>query len=877
MSALTIGDLVGYIRADGSDFERNLARSQLRMEGFRLDVNGRMRDLRGRFVRDANIMSRELATTFDEAEQSGTRITTVYSSVADAQSRTFRARMDRMREAGRRMAADLSGAFGRLRGAWDQVNFDRVKPIAQNFLGVAASVGKVGAAIGAVGPVASGLAATVGAIAPAAAVAVSGLIAVRLAAGALKLGMIGVSDAMTAALDPEKAADFAEALKKLAPNARAFALQVKAMAPELRTLQQDVQNRLFKGLDGILREMGKTTLPVLRTGLLNASGALNRMAVGVGSAAIGLSARGTLGTAITGATTGLHNLSRIPGQLVQGLVQIGAAAAPSFARLTKAGGAAFDRLTLAMQKAFDDGRMQRAIESAISLVGDLFEVLGNLGSIFASVFRAAQVSGGGMLGVLKEITGQLAAAFKSPEIQAGLRAVFGVMAQLAKSVGPILVSLLKTVAQVFAVLGPPVEALVKHLGAGLLKIAQALGPVVVSLAGAFGELVLAVLPIVDLAGDLIAGLLPVLTPLFKTLGEVIRQAAPVVAALATAVGALLMPLLSTLATQVMPKLMPPFIQMANTVFPLLADVLVQLTPSLTDLGLALAGLLVELTPLIVKGLELSVVLLNKLMPVIGPLIALLVRLATGGLQTLTHAIRQYVIPAVQALVALMRGDLSGALAHGKTLVSNFTSDAGAKFTSLRDKGSSALLQLSQTVASKALAAGRSLLNGINGPVSQVNSLFLNLPGQIRSALGGAGSMLYGIGRSILQGLISGIRDKIGELRSLLSEITSSIPSWKGPPETDAKLLTPAGRSVIAGFQRGIAAQVPALRQQLQGITTSLPGMGLGAPMAGQYAGVGARAAQDVTVIELHGDLKDAITKIVKNRGRGSVQLAFGTD
>ncbi|MFE5895829.1 hypothetical protein ACFQ67_00110 [Streptomyces sp. NPDC056488] len=872
--ALTIGELVGFIRADGSDFERNLARSQLRMEGFRVDVNGRMRDLRGRFVRDANIMGRELATSFDEAEAAGTRITTVYSSVADAQSRTFRARMDRMREAGRRMASDLSGAFGRLRGAWDQVNFDRLKPIAQSFLGVAASVGKVGAAIGVAGPAASGLVATIGAIAPAAAVAVSGLIAMKLATTAFKIGMVGVGDAVKAAMDPSDPEAFAEALKKLSPSARAFALQVRELQPQLKRLQQDVQERMFKGLDGILREMGKTTLPVLRTGLLNASGALNRMAVGVGSAAIGLSARGTLGTAITGATTGLHNLSRVPGQVVQGLVQIGAAAAPSFARLTKAGGAAFDRLTLAMQKAFDDGRMQRAIENAISLVGDLFEVLGNLGSVFASVFKAAQVSGGGMLGVLKEITGQMAKAFASPEVQSGLKAVFGVMSELAKAVGPILVSLLKTVAQTFAVLGPPVRELVKHLGDGLLKIATALGPVVVSLAGAFGQLVVAALPIVDLAGDLIAGLLPILVPLFKTLGEVIRQAAPVVAALATAVGALLMPLLSTLATQVMPKLMPPFIQMANTVFPMLADVLVQLTPSLAELGVALADLLVELTPLIVKGLELSVVLLNKLMPVIAPLIALLVRLATGGLQFLTDAIRRYVIPAVQALAALVRGDLSGAMAHGKTLVGNFASDAGSKFTSLRDKGSSALLQLSQTVASKALAAGRGLIDGVRGPVAQVNGLFLNLPGQIRGALGGAGSMLYGIGRSILQGLIDGIRAKIGELRSVLGGITSSIPDWKGPAETDAKLLTPAGRSVIAGFQRGIAAQVPALRQQLQGLTTSLPGMGLGAVGAGGYGA--AAATQQPIVIQLVGPgLRDVITDIVRVSGRGNVELAFG--
>ncbi|MFE5912092.1 hypothetical protein ACFQ6B_23825 [Streptomyces wedmorensis] len=874
MSALTIGDLVGYIRADGSDFERNLARSQLRMEGFRLDVNGRMRDLRGRFVRDANIMGRELATSFDEAEATGTRITTVYSSVADAQSRTFRARMERMQSAAGRMAGRVGASFARLREAWGRINFDRLQPLASGFLGVAASVGRMGAAFGAAAPAAAGLAATIGAMAPAAALAVSGMIAMRLASAALKIGMVGVSDAVSAALDPERAEEFEEALARLSPSARKFALQVKAMAPEFRALQQAVQERLFKGLDGVLKGMGKHTLPILRNGLTNSAGALNLMARGVGNAAIGLSKSGALGQAISGANVGLYNLAQVPSRIVQGLVQIGAAAAPAFDKLTEKAGAAADRLGDRMQRAFDSGGMQRAIESAIALVGDLFTVLGNVGSIFASIFKAAQVSGGGMLGVLKEITGQLADAFASPEVQNGLKAIFGVMSQVAKSVGPVLVSLLRTVAQVFAVLGPPVRELVKHLGDGLLKIADALGPVLVELAGAAGELVIAMLPVVDLAADLIAGILPVLTPLFHALGQVIKAAAPFVAALAKAAGDLLMPILNALATQVMPKLMPPLIDLANRVFPILTDVIIDLTPSLSELGIALADLLVELTPLIVAVLELTVALLDDLMPVIGPLITLMTQLTGGALMAVSGTITRYVIPAVKGIAALLRGDFSGALAQGKTLARNYAEDLGRNFTNMKTRAGSALSQLGQTASTKGAEVGQNLIGAIRGRLDTTVGMFRALPDQVRRALGNLGGLLVSAGRSILQGLINGVRQKISDLRSTLGGITASLPAWKGPPDTDATILTPAGRSVMAGFQAGIRSQVPSLQRQLQGITSNLPGMGFGATGGGAYASSGA-SAQPI-VIELHGDgLKDTITRIVQTKGRGNVQIAFG--
>jgi phage-related protein len=826
--ALTIGDLVGYIRADDSGMRRGLSDAELRMRGFQRDTEGRLRHLDGRFATLGEQIAAGLRTGTDEGDRFGASL------------------------------RNLAGMAGRLGG-------------------LAASIGGIAGGLGAAVPLVAGLAAAVANMAPAAALAVSGLIAVRLAAGALKLGMIGVEDAVTAALDPSKAAEFEEALKKLAPSAQAFARQVKALAPEFKKLQQDVQERLFKGLDSVLKEMGTTTLPVLRKGLVDAAGSLNAMAKGVGAAAVSLSKSGILGRAVDGATTGLSNLSRVPGQLVTGLGQVGAAAAPAFAKLTASAGKAFDKLAAKLTKAFESGEMQAAIERAISLIGELAAVVKNIGSIIGSIFSAAEASGGGFLGVLKEITGQAAKAFASPEVQAGLQALFGVMSQLAKSVGPILVSLLKTVGSVLKVLGPPVEQLVKHLGDGLLKIAVALGPVVVTLASAFGQLLTMALPLVDLAADLIAAILPALTPLFTALGAVIKAATPLVAQLAATLGAVLMPIITTLATQVLPKLVPPFVELVNRIFPQLTNILVQLTPSLTDLGLALADLLVELTPLIVKVLELGVALFDDLMPYLGPLIGLIVKLTAGALMVMAGAITRYVIPAVQAIAALLRGDFSGALQHGKTIASNFVNDVVRRFLNLRDRAGQALTQLGQSVGRSAAQMGQSLVRSVQQKLGEAAALFRGLPGLIRSSIPGAGGILHSIGQAIIRGLINGVTSMIPSLSGTLGRITASLPDWKGPAETDAKILTPAGQKVMQGFMGGIASQVPALQRQLQGLTGAVPGMAMGPMTARPYAGAGAGGGQQRVVIEFRGPqwIRDAIREVVQTDGRGNVQVAFG--
>lgn len=59
--ALTIGELVGFIRADDSGFRRGISDARLRMRGLQRSTDGTLRDIRGRFVSEGEAAGRGLA------------------------------------------------------------------------------------------------------------------------------------------------------------------------------------------------------------------------------------------------------------------------------------------------------------------------------------------------------------------------------------------------------------------------------------------------------------------------------------------------------------------------------------------------------------------------------------------------------------------------------------------------------------------------------------------------------------------------------------------------------------------------------------------------------------------------------------------------
>lgn len=96
-----------------------------------------------------------------------------------------------------------------------------------------------------------------------------------------------------------------------------------------------------------------------------------------------------------------------------------------------------------------------------------------------------------------------------------------------------------------------------------------------------------------------------------------------------------------------------------------------------------------------------------------------------------------------------------------------------------------------------------------------------IPGRILDGLGDLGSTLRDAGRKVLTGLINGIKDKIGDLKGTLQGITKKLTDWKGPPQTDKKILRKNGRLIMGGLLDGISDGIPNLRKLLRDVTKDL--------------------------------------------------------
>lgn len=854
--ALRIGELVGFIRADDSGMRRGLSDAELRMRGFQRDTEGRLRTLDGRFA----TLGEQIALGFRQAGDEGGR---------------------------------FGGVLGRLGG------------MAGGLAGVAGSVGRIAAMLGAAAPAAAGLAATLANIAPAGGVAVTAMLALKQATFAVQLGTQGMGDALKAALDPSKAAEFEEALAKLSPEARQFALAVRDLGPAWKELQQEVQDELFRGLAENLQRTAKSVLPVLRRELVNTSTALGDMAAGAMGAARELADNGTLGKAMGSASKGLSNLSGIPGVVVTALGQIAAAAGPSFEALTSAAAGAAFQIGDKLGSAFESGRMQEAIEGAIDLIGELAEVGANVGSILGSVFKAAQTSGGGFVGTLQEITGALADAFASPAVQEGLEALFGTMATLAKTAAPLLGQALGLIAPVLAKLGPPIQTLIGALGDALSPIIEALGPVLESAAGAFGALVEAIAPILPVLGRLIADLLPVLTPLFDALRQIFDALAPSIELIAETLGQTLSPILQALPALIQP-LLDAFVELAEQQGPLLADLLTQLQPSFVKLGEAFGQVLAALGPLMPQLFLLSAQLFQVIAPYLPGLIDAFAQLALVFTTGLVWVIQNAVVPALQLLGAMLSGDTPAATAAAvkamlglrqimQTVWSMIVADVSRKIgevvawiRGLPGRAAAALGGLPASLRGPATQAGGQLVAAIRQKIADAVNWIRGLPGRARSALGNLSGVLAAAGRSLISGFINGIRGMIGSVRSAAADVVSAArdffpfsPAKKGPFAGKGYTLY-SGRALMDGFVEGVEDRLPAIRSVLNGLELRTPivpayaASGVGALPGFASGATQQRVAVDVN-LQMAGpeEVTRLIRGIVNEKGGGDVQLTFG--
>lgn len=806
------GSLVGdaTIRVDG---DTDPAMRALRQ--FSRDANGQLRDVRGRFVSESALINRSLTSAAGGGDRFGISLRGIASAAGTA-----------------------AGILGR----------------------VGLGIGAIGAAAGTAAPLLAGIVTTLENIAPAGAVAVTGMLAVTQASAAIKIGMVGVEDAVTAAFDTSEAGakKFDEALKKLAPNARAFAEQVKELQPAFQRFQQGIQNRLFAGFAGELDGLSTTVLPVVRKNLNDTASTLNRMALGAGAAARELATSGTLGKAMAGANKGLTNLQKIPGQIVTGLGQLAAAGAPAFDRLTAGVGGFATRIGEKLNEAFESGALEKAVNTAVDVLKDLGTVAGNVFGILGNIMAPVQQAGGGLVGTLKEITGVLKDATATQGFQDAIRAVSTVMATLARTAGPLLGQALAAIGPILTTLQGPAETLIGALGAGLSPIIGALGPVLQSAAAAVGVLVESLAPMLPVIGQLVASLLPALTPLLDAVQTVFAALAPVVQTLSETLQATLAPILAQL-----PALIGPLADMLAGQLvmgiQLLGDLLIQLAPSFVSLGTSVGQLMATAAPLVAIIAGLSTQLMGALLPAIQPIVNVIATLASALASQLASTLTNLVMPALQLVTDLLRGDfsaawnslkalVSGVVTHFTTTLSNIGSIIGSILQGIVDRfvwlyniliGNSivpdlimgiiswfgrlpgmvfsAISSLAGGLARAATTALSRFRAGIVSGASTAIGFVRGIPGRARAALSSLGGMIASVATAAFNRFRSAVTTGAARVVSAARTIPGRI---KGALGNAGSLLYSVGRNIIQGMVNGVKSMAGSLVSAAKGVVGS---------------------------------------------------------
>lgn len=351
-------------------------------------------------------------------------------------------------------------------------------------------LGRLGGGLVAAGTAGAGLANTLAAvaaaaqqIAPAAAVGTSAILTQKLALGTLKLALVGVEDAIKGVFDESLTAEeFHESIKGLAPEARLFVDELHTMRRELRAVQQQVQNRVFKDFDGILRNLARNIGPTLTRSLNRAADSLNAMGRNAATAALQLQEQGVLGQALRGANQALETLEKTPARAARSFGFLAAASTPALNRIAFAVDEVSLKVSQKLQRAFESGALERSIDQAVSALAQFGTVLGNFGAGVSNIFSGLTQNGGGLFDTLEKISEAFERLTASREFQT-------ILNELSLTAGVLVENILPLVQEAFVQLGPVIEELapvvrdfVAAIGPELIPLIQQLGPILVDIA-----------------------------------------------------------------------------------------------------------------------------------------------------------------------------------------------------------------------------------------------------------------------------------------------------------------------------------------------------------------------------------------------------------
>jgi phage-related protein len=402
---------------------------------------------------------------------------------------------------------------------------------------------------------------------------------------ALTLSFSGLGDAMKAAFsnDPAK---LAEAMKELAPAARAFVLEIKALEPVVERFQQTVQQSFFEQFGRSVTDLTTKLLPALQVGLADLSATFGSAGRVITNVLIDPANASALGKSLQDVSAGIGAvLNETPG-LVQAFIQLASVGAPFAQVVLGSMATALGQFNETVAQAAADGSLAEMFEAGFTVLSAIGGVLADLGGIIVSVFKAVSADGEGLFTVFEQITGAINEFFASAQGQAALSGLLDIMGLLGDVITGVLGPLLPVLGQLVQILGTALSGALKAVMPGIVSLAQ-------SLAGAL-------LPVMPKLNELFQSLIPLFALVGEVIGELGAALAPIVTEVLLSVGQVLIETITSL-TPVLIDLIPPLLEIVKAILPILPP-LFQALAATAQVGIPILGALLQVVVAILDPL-----------------------------------------------------------------------------------------------------------------------------------------------------------------------------------------------------------------------------------------------------------------------------------
>lgn len=231
---------------------------------------------------------------------------------------------------------------------------------------------------------------------------------------------------------------------------------------------------------------------------------------------------------------------------------------------------------------------------------------------------------------------------------------------------------------------------------------------------------------------------------------------------------------------------------AQTVMPMVMSAINALAPVLMQIITIAAQILAVVVPAAAQIASAVITAATSILSIVLPVISTIV-------STVAPAV-QGILSVVQSAISIISSVVLGVTSTIQAAVSTFCSDVQTIW--------SGLWSFVQSFVSSAWSNVQSAVSsGVSGVISTVSSL----PGKIQSFFADAGNWLVNAGRSIIQGLIDGIKSMVGTAVDAASGVVSQIRAFfpfspaKRGPFSGHGYTTYSGRALMRDWAGGMVA------------------------------------------------------------------------